>query len=142
MKINIKRIDNTLPLPEYQTAGSVAFDLIAREDVLIKPFEVKLIPCNIIVKVPKGYMLMLASRSSTPLKKGLLIANGIGVIDQDYHGPEDEIKFQVLNFTKEDVLVKRGERLVQATFVPVQKVTFKEISKISNKSRGGFGSTG
>lgn len=142
MKVNIKRIDTNLPLPIYHTEGAVAFDLLAREDTTVKPFKPTLVPCNVIVEVPKGYMLLLASRSSTPLKKGLMIANGIGVIDQDYCGPEDEVKAQVLNFTQKDVVVNRGDRLAQGLFVKIDKVEFNEVEEMSNKTRGGFGSTG
>lgn len=142
MKVNIKRIDESLPLPKYETAGAVAFDLVTREDVSIKSFEVALIPCNTIIKVPKGYMLLVVPRSSTPRKKGLLIPHGIGIVDQDYHGEEDEIKFQALNFTKKTITVSRGERLAQGVFVPITKVEFREVKEVGKKSRGGFGSTG
>src|SRR6266571_104417 len=98
MKVKIKRIDKSLPLPEYKTEGSVCFDLLAREAVEIKPGAVVLIPCNIIIEVPEGYMFIVVPRSSTPKKKSLLIPHGIGIVDQDYSGPEDEVRFQVLNF--------------------------------------------
>ena len=60
-----------------------------------EPNQIELIPTNLIIETPKNYMLMLASRSSTPIKLGLRVSNGIGIIDQDYCGPEDEIKLQV-----------------------------------------------
>jgi len=143
MKVKIKRIDPTLPLPEYQTPGSVAFDLYARKTTTIAPWNPTIIPANIIVDVPEGYFLMLCSRSSTPIKKGLIVANGIGVIDQDYNGDEDEIGVQVLNFTKEDVIIEKGERIAQALLVSIAKVVeFDEVKQMSSKSRGGFGSTG
>lgn len=143
MEINIKRIDKNLPLPKYQTNGSVAFDLYAREGTTVEPFEPTIIPTNLIIEVPEGYFLMLASRSSTPIKKGLMVANGIGVIDQDYHGEKDEIGVQVINFTKKPVLIKREERIAQAILVKIAKVeSFFEIEKAKSDSRGGFGSTG
>ena len=143
MQVNIKRIDPTLPLPQYQTPGSVAFDLYARKTTTITPWRPTIIPANVIVAVPKGYFLMLSSRSSTPIKKGLMVANGIGVIDQDYHGDQDEIGIQVLNFTKKDVTIKKGERIAQALLVSITKVAeFNEVDQMSSKSRGGFGSTG
>ena len=92
LKVKIKRIDSTLPLPAYETDGSVGFDLLARADTVIAPQTIGLIPGNIIVEVPKGYMLMVASRSSTPRKKGLMKPHGIGVVDQDFCGPQDECK--------------------------------------------------
>lgn len=142
MKIQITRIDKTLPLPKYQTDGAVCFDLLARETTEILPGEVKLVPCNIIVKVPEGYMFLLANRSSTAMKKGLIMGNGIGIVDQDYCGPTDEVKYQGVNITDKPVIVERGDRVVQGCFIPVQKVVFEEVESISATDRGGFGSTG
>lgn len=143
MNIRIKRIDSSLPLPEYQTAGSVAFDLYARTKTTIPPWIPTIIPANIIVEVPEGFFLMLASRSSTPKKKSLMIANSIGVIDQDYHGDKDEIGIQVLNFSQSDIIVEKGERIAQALIVKIAKVKhFEEVASIKKTSRGGFGSTG
>ena len=143
MKLTIKRIDSSLPLPQYQTHGSVAFDLYARKTTAIQPFTPVIIPANIIVEVPHGYFLMLASRSSTPIKKHLMVANGIGVIDQDYHGDKDEIGVQVLNFSRQEVIVEKGERIAQAILVKIAKVEeFNEVESITDVSRGGFGSTG
>ena len=142
MILKLTRIDKTLPLPQYQTSGSVAFDIYSRIDIVIKPKTIELIPTNLIVQVPKGYMLMVAARSSTPIKKGLILRNGIGIIDQDYCGPDDEINLQAYNFTENDVKVARGERIGQAVLVKIAKVKFDEIERTEEKSRGGFGSTG
>lgn len=142
MKVNIKRIDTTLPLPAYQTKGSVGFDFLAREEKTIPPGEIELIPANLIIQVPEGYSLILSSRSSTPRKFGLTKPHGIGVIDQDYCGPEDEIKIQVLNFSKTPTTVKRGERIAQGLFVRTDRLEFNEVETITEESRGGFGSTG
>jgi len=143
MNLKIKRIDPSLPVPKYQTPGAVAFDLYARVSTLVKPFSPTIIPTNIIVDVPEGYFLMLASRSSTPIKKHLMVSNGIGVIDQDFNGDTDEIGVQVLNFSQEDVVIEKGERIAQALLVKIAKVEdFEEVARMSKKSRGGFGSTG
>ena len=142
MKVKITRIDKSLPLPEYQTKGSVAFDLYSRIDLEIKPKEIVLIPTNLIIQTPVGYMLMLASRSSTPIKLGLRVSNGIGIIDQDYGGPEDEIKLQVQNFTDQSVKISKGQRIGQAAFVKINRVKWQETEQVQKSSRGGFGSTG
>lgn len=142
MKVKIKRIDKSLEIPEYKTKGAVGFDLLARVETKIKPFEVKLIPLNLVVKVPKGYGLFLFSRSSTPSKKGLIVANSVGVIDQDYSGEEDELKLSVLNVTKKNVTVEKGERICQGIFLKLSVAKFTESKKMSKKSRGGFGTTG
>ena len=120
----------------------MGFDLVARETVSIKKNEIKLVPLNVIIKTPKGYALHLMSRSSTPLKKGLIVANGVGLIDQDYSGEEDEIKIQFLNISGKTQAVERGERLGQGVFVKVGIAKFKEVNKMKKQSRGGHGSTG
>ena len=142
MKVKIKRIDKNLPLPTYETDGAVGFDILAREDFTIKPGSIELVSSNVIVEVPVGYMLIVASRSSTPKKKGLMPPHGFGIIDHDYCGPEDEIKIQVYNFTDNEVLIKRGEKIAQGVFVRIDKFDWEEVDEIREKSRGGFGSTG
>mgnify|MGYP001580044277 FL=1 len=141
MKVKIKRLDKSLPLPKYETAGSVGFDILARADVIVEPKTLALIPGNIIVEVPKNYMLVIASRSSTPKRKNLLTPHGIGIIDHDYCGPTDEIRVQVYNFSDVDVTVKRGEKIAQGVFVHIDKFDWEEVEKIRETSRGGFGST-
>lgn len=142
MKVRIKRIDKSLPLPVYETDGSVGFDLLAREDTLIEPDDIVLIPANVIVEVPRGYALILASRSSTPAKHGLSKPHGIGVIDNDYCGPEDELKIQVTNFKKVAVTIKRGTKIAQGLFVKTDRLEFEEVEQMQSQSRGGFGTTG
>ncbi|HVU67038.1 MAG TPA: dUTP diphosphatase [Ktedonobacteraceae bacterium] len=141
LKVAIKRVDKSLPLPVYATQGSVGFDLLCRETVEILPRQIELIPGNVIVRIPAGYFLMLTLRSSTPRRKSLLIPNGVGIIDQDYCGEGDELKVQVLNFSEEAVLVKKGERIAQGLFLPVMRVEWEEIEELG-AGRGGFGSTG
>lgn len=142
MEVAIKRIDPTLPLPEYHTAGAAAFDIYTRIDVEIPPHTLAKIPTNLIIATPEDHMLVVAARSSTPGKKGLLIPHGIGIIDSDFRGPSDEILFQVYNFTDISVILQRGERIGQGIFVPIQRAVFVEREIDSDVSRGGFGSTG
>jgi dUTP pyrophosphatase len=140
MKIKIKRIDKTLPLPEYQTSGAVAFDLYSRVDAVISPKTLERLPTNVIIAIPKGYMLEIKDRSSTLKKKGLLVSTGF--IDNDYCGEEDEILLQVYNMTDEDVKIEKGERLGQGAFVRVDLAEWEEVENMEVKSRGGFGTTG
>jgi dUTP pyrophosphatase len=140
MKIKIKRIDNSLPLPEYQTSGAVAFDLYSRIDATVLPKTLERLPTNVIIEIPKGYMLEIKDRSSTLKKKGLLVTTGY--IDNDYHGEKDEILLQVYNMTDSEVKVEKGERLGQGAFVRVDIAEWEEVDKMKEDSRGGFGSTG
>lgn len=142
MNIQIKRVDQTLPLPRYETSGAVAFDLLARESMIVPPGEIVLVPVNVVVVTPVGYMLILASRSSLPLKKGLVMANGIGVVDQDFCGHDDELRIQILNIRNLPCTVERGERIAQGIFVKIEKAQWQEVPEIQSKSRGGFGTTG
>jgi len=141
LAVTIKRIDISLPLPTYATAGSVGFDLLCREDTGIAPRTLGRIPANVIVQTPPGYMLLVTLRSSTPRRKGLLVPHGVGIIDQDYCGEGDEIMLQVYNFLDEAVTVQRGERIAQGMFVPILQVNWNEVDEVG-KGRGGFGSTG
>lgn len=140
VKVKIKRIDNTLPLPEYQTSGAVAFDLYSRIDAVILPKTLERLPTNIIVEIPKGYMLEIKDRSSTLKKKGLLVTTGY--IDNDYHGELDEILLQVYNMTDAEVKVEKGERIGQGAFVKIDTAEWEEVDKMKEESRGGFGTTG
>lgn len=142
MKVKIKRIDESLPLPVYETSGSVGFDIIARTDVEIKAKEIGMVPSNLIVEVPEKYMLVVASRSSTPSKKGLTPPHGLGIIDHDYCGPNDEIKVLVYNFTEKPAKIAKGEKIAQGVFVRIDRFEWEEVKEISGQSRGGFGSTG
>jgi dUTP pyrophosphatase len=71
-----------------------------------------------------------------------MVANGVGVIDSDYSGPNDEIMVQVLNVTARDVQVTRGDRLAQGIVLPAPRVSWEEVSDIRATTRGGFGITG
>ena len=141
MKIQIKRIDKSLPLPSYKTKGAAAFDLYARLDTDIKPNSLGHIPTNVIIKSPKNHVLIMAPRSSAP-KRGLIYPHGIGIVDADYCGDEDELILQVLNITKKPVKVLRGERIGQAMFVRLSRASSWIEKQKMGSSRGGFGSTG
>jgi dUTP pyrophosphatase len=142
MRVRFTRIDYSLPVPEYQTRGAAAFDIYSRETVKILPGEIARIPSNLIIATPPGYFLMVALRSSTPKKKpGLVVPHGVGIIDSDYCGPEDETLVQVQNVGDLAVTVERGERFAQGAFVKIDQAQFMEAPATAS-SRGGFGSTG
>ena len=142
MRLKIKRLDPTIPLPSYGTDEAAGFDLAAASDVTIGPGQIALVRTGLIIEVPTGHFLAIFARSSTPLKRGLAVANGVGVIDPDYSGPNDEVMIQVLNFTKADALVRRGDRLAQAIVLAAPRVTWNEVEEIRGVTRGGFGATG
>jgi dUTP pyrophosphatase len=141
MHIEITRIHPDAVLPRYQTGESAGFDLCSMTDVTVQPGKVALVPTGLVIHVPQRMFLGIFARSSTPLKRGLMIANGVGVIDPDYCGPTDEVKIAVMNFTGEAILVKAGERLAQGIFLQAPRVEWQEAEPRS-QSRGGFGATG
>jgi dUTP pyrophosphatase len=142
MRLKIRRLDSTVPLPGYGTRESAGFDLAAAHDVVIAPGQIALVRTGLVIEVPSGYFLGIFARSSTPLKRGLLVANGVGVIDRDYSGPNDEIMIQVLNIAEHDVRIARGDRLAQGIVLPAPRVTWEEVGEIREVTRGGFGATG
>lgn len=142
MNVSLRRIDSSLPLPQYHSAGAAAFDFVTRETTVIAPKSMGLVPGNVIVKVPEGYALLVLPRSSLPRKKGLVCPHSLGLIDLDYHGPKDEIFVQVYNITDAPVTVERGERIAQGLFVRIDRAEFVEVDDHGAESRGGFGSTG
>lgn len=142
MNVRIRKLSPSVPLPRYETDGAAAFDLAASQDTTVNPGEVVLVPTGLVIEVPNGMFLAIFARSSTPLKRGLMVANGVGVVDPDYCGPADEVKIAVLNFTARVVQVKAGDRIAQGILLPAVRVTWEETGSSSKASRGGFGATG
>jgi len=142
ISVRIKRLSPSVPLPRYESDGAAAFDLAAAADMTIDAGKVALIPTGLVIEVPAGMFLGIFARSSTPLKRGLMVANGVGIVDQDYCGPHDEVKIAVLNFTTEAVRVAAGDRIAQGMLLPVTRVVWEETQALRDESRGGFGSTG
>src|SRR3954449_10629590 len=124
--VRIRRLHPSVPIPEYQTTGAAGFDLAASDDVVVPPSSIALVPTGLVIQVPDGHFLGIFARSSTPLKRGLMVANGVGVIDEDYCGPTDEVKVQVLNSTQAPVTAARGDRIAQGLFLPVTRVEWQE----------------
>jgi dUTP pyrophosphatase len=142
MLLKIKRLDGAVSLPAPATGRAAGFDLASAVDIEIPPGGIKLVGTGLVISVPDGYFLGIFARSSLPLKRGLIVANGVGVIDADYCGPHDEIKIQVLNVTDGPVQVLRGERLAQGIVLPCPRVEWEEVTEVAAPTRGGFGSTG
>jgi dUTP pyrophosphatase len=142
LKVRIRRLEPSVELPAYGTDGSAAFDLAASETTVIAPGEVRLVPTGLVIEVPAGMFLGIFARSSTPLKRGLMVANGVGVVDSDYCGPSDEIKVPTLNFTAAPVTVAKGDRIAQGILLPSPRVEWDEVGELREGSRGGFGATG
>lgn len=141
IQVNIKRFDKEIPLPEFKTEGAAAFDLYARESIEIAPKELGYVPLNVAVQTPPGYFLLLVARSSTH-KKGIWMANGIGIGDPDFSGDQDEYKAVYYNFTEKPVVIEKGERIAQGLIIKREAVAWQEVDVMENKTRGGWGTTG
>ena len=141
MHVEITRIHPDAQLPRYETEGAAGFDLASVMSMTVEPGRVALIPTGLVIKTPHRMFLGIFARSSTPVKRGLMIANGVGVIDPDYCGAQDEIKIAVLNFTDAPVAIRAGDRLAQGIFLDAPHVEWVETTP-SEQSRGGFGATG
>ena len=141
MNIRIKRIDTSIPLPEYKTSGAAAFDLSARITTSITPHSVGYVPLNVCIEPPEGYYVALVARSSLH-KRGLFSATGFSVGDSDFCGNDDEYKAALYNFTDADIVIEKGERIMQVVMSPFVHVDIKEVDDMGKESRGGFGTTG
>ena len=129
-------------LPERSTKGSAGYDFFTAKYTAIPAHSIALIPTGVKAQIDEGYYLQLAVRSSTPMKKGLILANGIGIVDADYYNnPSNEghIMFQVYNITDEDVFIPEGEKIGQGVFL---KYALTDDDATESERVGGFGSTG
>lgn len=129
-------------LPQRSTANSGGYDFFAHRDVICKAHEITLIPTGIKAKFPNDEVLLLFNRSSNPKKKGLIIPNGVGVIDADYYNNPDnegEIGALFYNMLDEDIVIVEGEKMMQGIFV---KYSITEDDDAKGERQGGFGSTG
>ena len=132
-------------LPKRTTKNSAGYDIEAAEDCVIPAFKLGQKP-TLVKTGLKAYMksdevLILANRSSNPGKKGLILANSIGVVDSDYYGNKDNdghIMFAFYNIKSEDIEIKKGERIGQGIF---QKYLITDNDLADGERTGGFGST-
>lgn len=117
-------------------------DLRAAEDITMKQWDFKLIPLGVIIKLPTYCEAIVASRSSTFRKYGIIMANGIGVIDESYHGKDDQWYYPALAIR--DTFIPKNDRICQfRIFNKQDRVVPHEITgEITDPNRGGFGSTG
>lgn len=116
-------------------------DLRAAEDTHLAAGEFKMIPLGVAMELPEGYEALVVPRSSTFKKRGILLANSIGIIDESYKGDNDEWHF--LAYAVKDTFVKKNERICQFRIIEHQPlICLKEVEHLGNANRGGIGSTG
>ena len=116
-------------------------DLRAAETVSLSKGEFKLISLGVGMILPDGYEAHIVPRSSTFKKFHIIQTNHIGIIDNSYCGEQDEWKFPAL--AVEDTIINKNDRICQFRIVKKQpEIVFEQVEKLSDTSRGGFGSTG
>ena len=116
-------------------------DLRAAEDIVMSKGEFRLIPLGVAMELPEGYEALVAPRSSTFKKYGILLANSIGIIDESYKGDGDEWHFPAL--ATKNIIIAKNERICQFRIIAHQPmIHLKEVESLGNADRGGIGSTG
>jgi dUTP pyrophosphatase len=137
--------DKDIHLPVRKTAHSAGYDIEAAEDTVVPKFvpgcNPTLIPTGIKAYMKDDEVLYLYNRSSNPKKKGLVLANSVGVIDADYYGNPDNdghIMFAFYNVKDEDITIKKGEAIGQGVF---SHYLVCDDDQATGKREGGFGST-
>jgi dUTP pyrophosphatase len=150
VKVYIKKLSPLAIIPKYATEGAAAFDLNLLPSihpahgnenyVAIYPGDTITCSTGLAMEIPLGYVGLIMPRSGLGVR-GLIIANGTGVIDSDYRG---EILVSLYNRSKNMQKFKEGERIAQMLIVPVTEATFVEVAELGMTARGGggFGSTG
>ncbi|MBQ9658067.1 MAG: dUTP diphosphatase [Clostridia bacterium] len=137
--------DKGINLPERKTKNSAGYDVEAAEDVIIPAFKPgqkpTLIKTGLKAYCPDDEFYMLCNRSSNPGKRGLVMANSVGIIDADYYGNQDNdghFMFAFYNFFDHDVEIKKGDCIGQVIFMKYYTV---DNDNATGERTGGFGST-
>ena len=138
----IKRLDEDVELPSYAYEGDDGLDLRSAEDVVLKPFERRLVSTGLAIAIPDGYAGFVQPRSGLALREGLSMANTPGLIDAHYRG---ELKVCAINLDPErEIHITKGERIAQLVIQKVPRVSLMEVDSLDETDRGvgGFGSSG
>lgn len=138
----IKRLDEGVELPSYAYEGDAGLDLRSAEDLVLKPFERRLVSTGLAIAIPDGYAGFVQPRSGLALREGLSMANTPGLIDAHYRG---ELKVCAINLDPErDIHITKGERIAQLVIQKVPRVSLMEVDSLDETDRGvgGFGSSG
>lgn len=134
-------VDNGVELPRYAHEFDAGMDLCATEGVTLAPHETRMVGTGVRMEIPEGMVGLLLVRSGTAMKKGLSLANGVGVIDSEYRG---EIRALMHNGTYEPQEIVEGERILQLVIMEVKHLEIEGADELGDTARGadGFGSTG
>ena len=141
--VKIKKLSEKAVVPQYQTDGAACADLCAclDEPVVLGVGETVLIPTGFALSIPGATVALIFARSGLASKKGVSLANSVGVIDSDYRG---EVKVALVNRGNEPFTVNHGDRIAQMGIFPVLTAQFTVADELDSTGRGegGFGHTG
>ena len=129
-------------LPRYARPGDAGADLVAAEDVTLKPFQRALVPTGMAIALPAGYVALVHPRSGLAVKYGVTVLNAPGTIDAGYRG---EVKVPLINLDPEHTMeFHRGDRIAQLVIQRYVEAKFIEAETLpgSDRAERGFGSTG
>lgn len=140
IELNVKLSDGA-PLPRHAKPGDAGLDLTTREEAVILPFDTVLVGTGVSVEIPDGYVGLVFPRSGLASKRGITLANCVGVVDSGYRG---EIKVPLHNLKNYVQMVMAGERVCQLVIVPFETCICRGVRELSDSERGadGFGSSG
>lgn len=142
MRLEIKRLDDGLPMPAYAHEGDAGLDLYAAEDVTLQPGARALVATGIAAAIPEGFAGFVQPRSGLAVRHGLSLVNTPGLIDSHYRG---EIKAIAINLDPTTPIhIRRGDKIAQLVIQRVERCELVEVSELDETVRGegGFGSTG
>ena len=141
--VRLKRLPHGhgLDLPVYATSGAAGMDVLAAENLTLKPGHRHAVATGLAVAIPQGYEIQVRPRSGLALKHGITVPNTPGTIDSDYRG---ELKVIMINHGADDFAITRGDRIAQLVLAPVTQAAWEEVEELDDTDRGegGFGSTG
>lgn len=139
VSIKVKYLRGVQMIERFNTGDWI--DLRAAEDISLKAGEYTAIPLGVAIELPTGYEALIAPRSSTFKKYGILLANSIGIIDESYKGDNDEWHF--IAYATRDTVITKNERICQFRIIEHQPmIHLQEVEKLGNPDRKGLGSTG
>lgn len=142
MKIEIKQINNSIDLPEYQHPGEDAgIDLMAAENCNLTGGNFRMIKTGIKIAIPEGYGGFVYPRSGLAKDYGVTVLNSPGVIDSGYRG---EVGVILINHSNKDFEIKKGDRIAQLIIHQVEEIEWNPVDKLpeSERKSTGFGDSG
>ncbi|MDR0349925.1 MAG: dUTP diphosphatase [Coriobacteriales bacterium] len=140
--LRVKRLDSTLPLPQYAYPGDAGLDLRAANDCVLQPQERASIPTGLSIAIPEGYAGFVQPRSGMAARRGLSLVNTPGLIDSQYRG---ELIVIAINLdATEPIVIRKGDRIAQLVILPIPRVALREVDALDETVRNeqGFGSSG